>query len=138
MLDSESLMQSFIQLTNDFCYLIWRHTLWKEGWRFFVLLQYPVLYFKIQKESSRCFRFSGIRLLNRNKYLQTKFSIRVLLAIITTTTLVEFDEKLSEENFFSSSYPFEIRWCFRFSLIFYSCFNFFSPCFDVFSHLWFD
>ena len=53
------------------------------------------------------------------------FRYEFFFATTTTTTLVEFDEKLSEEKFFSSLYPFEIQWCFRFSLIFYSRINFF-------------
>ena len=53
------------------------------------------------------------------------FRYEFFFTTTTTTTLVEFDEKLSEEKFFSSLYPFEIQWCFRFSLIFYSRINFF-------------
>ena len=83
-----------------------------------------LFYSKMEKETSRCFCSYGIRLRTATNINNISFRFEFCFGT-TTTTLVEFDEKLSEEKFFSSLYPFEIQWCFRFSLIFYPRINFF-------------
>ena len=79
---------------------------------------------RYKKKISRYFYSFGIRPRTARNINNISFRFEFCFGT-TTTTLVEFDEKLSEEKFFSSLYPFEIQWCFRFSLIFYPRINFF-------------
>ena len=92
------------------------------------------MFSRYKRKTSGCFRSFGICLRTTTHINKITFRYEICFAT-TITTLVEFDEKLSEENFFSSLYPFEIQWCFRFSLIFYPRINFFRHVSNFFSFM---